>query len=139
MTHLLKKKNPSRKLPTATHSKLSRQNGGKGISPVEILASPKFHSGRDCRRASGARAPAGGRERPAFCPAGGALRRSGLGFLALLLPVTYVVSSSRKVAVVGFSPILWLPHYPTQLFSYTADGLTFNTFPKGMREGIELF
>lgn len=61
------------------------------------------------------------------------------GFLALLLPVTCVVSSSRKVAVVGFSSILWLPHYPTQLFSYTADGLTFNIFPKGMREGIELF
>lgn len=52
------------------------------------------------------------------------------GFLALLLPVTYVVSSSRKVAVVRFSPILWLPHCPTQLFSYTADGLTFNTFLK---------
>lgn len=68
-----KKKNPSRKLPTATHSKLSRQNGGKGISPVEILASPSFHSGRDCCRASGARAPAGGRDHPAFCPAGGAL------------------------------------------------------------------
>lgn len=38
------------------------------------------------------------------------------GILTRILPVTYVVISSRKVAVVDFPPILWPPHSPPQLF-----------------------
>lgn len=37
------------------------------------------------------------------------------GILARILPVTYVVISSRKVAVVDFPPFLWAPHSPPHL------------------------
>lgn len=55
--------------------------------------------------------------------------RSGLPRLPLG-PLPGSCPQAERLLWWGFPPFLWLPHYPPQLFSYTADGLTFNTFLK---------